>query len=388
MTGSQLQLKPKQVLPCNGRSDATGSFPISGAGEEKWAIGKEKGVLTNQDTELDAFKREIDMRQFAVSLGYEMDRRESWRGSTVLRSGSDKIVVKRNGNGHYVFFSVRDDRDHGTVIDFLQRREHLSLGTVRQTLRPWLGRSAIPSQFPKLEPTTPDRMRVESEYRRMADALRHPYLEHQRRLPASWLSSSRFAGRVRIDRRGNAVFPHFDITGLCGYEIKNQGFTGFASGGKKGLWFSHTGPSDKRLVVAESAIDALSHAVLFPDAEDRTRYASLGGKPNAQQPGLVQATIARLPEGAEIVAAFDADEAGRMLVRVVRLAVASVASRTGRNLIFLVHLPAQEGDDWNQVLQRAAAPEHRQDTKVVQCGVRDVARQRLGVEACTQHQTK
>ena len=59
-----------------------------------------------QDTELDAFKREIDMRQFAVSLGYEMDRRESWRGSTVLRSGDDKIVVKRNGNGHHVFFSV------------------------------------------------------------------------------------------------------------------------------------------------------------------------------------------------------------------------------------------------------------------------------------------
>ena len=307
-----------------------------------------------QDTELEAFKREIDMRQFAVSLGYEMDRPESWRGSTVLRSGDDKIVVKRNGNGHYVFFSVRDDRDHGTVIDFLQRRENLSLGAVRQILRPWIGRLAIP-QFPKLEPTSPDRMRVESEYRRMANALRHPYLEHKRRLPAGLLSSPRFAGRVRIDCRGNAVFPHFDIAGLCGYEIKNQEFTGFSAGGKKGLWFSHTGSSDRRLVLAESAIDALSHAALFPDAEDRTRYASLGGKPNAKQPGLVQSTIAKLPEGAEIVAAFDADEAGRMLVKVVRLAVASVAGKTRRNLNFLVHLPAQEGEDWNQVLQRATA---------------------------------
>jgi hypothetical protein len=358
-------------------------------GEEKRAIGKERYLLTDQDAELDAFKREIDMRQFAVSLGYEMDRRESWRGSTVLRSGSDKIVVKRNGNGHYVFFSVRDDRDHGTVIDFLQRRENLSLGAVRQILRPWIGRSAIPPQFPKLEPTSPDRMRVESEYRRMANALRHPYLEHERRLPASLLSSVRFAGRVRIDRRGNAVFPHFDVAGLCGYEIKNQGFTGFAAGGTKGLWFSHTGPGDRRLVLAESAIDALSHAVLFPDAEDQTRYASLGGKPNAQQPGLVQSTIARLPVGAEIVAAFDADEAGRLLVHVVRLAVASVAGRTGRNLIFLVHLPAQDGEDWNQVLQRTAAPEHRQDkTKFAQGVVRDAERQWLGIEARDQQQTK
>ena len=72
------------------------------------------------DTELDAFKREIDLRQFAASFGYEMDRHESWRGSTVLRRGGDKIVVKRNHNGHYVFFSVRDDRDNGTIIDFVQ----------------------------------------------------------------------------------------------------------------------------------------------------------------------------------------------------------------------------------------------------------------------------
>ena len=78
--------------------------------------------MRNRDSELDAFKREIDLRQFAVSLGYEIDRRESWRGSTVLRRDADKIVVKRNDNGHYVFFSVRDDRDNGTVIDLLQRR--------------------------------------------------------------------------------------------------------------------------------------------------------------------------------------------------------------------------------------------------------------------------
>lgn len=308
----------------------------------------------DRDIELETFKRDIDLRQFAASLGYEMDRRDSWRGSTVLRRDADKIVVKRNHNGHYVFFSVRDDRDNGTIIDFLQRRQKLNLGAVRQLLRPWLGMPSIAApEFPKLEPTAKDRMQVESQYRRMVKAGRHPYLD-ERRLPASLLSSPRFAGRVRIDSRGNAVFPHFDAAGLCGYEIKNRGFTGFAAGGEKGLWFSHTGPGDRRLVLAESAIDALSHAVLFPDAGDQTRYASLGGKPNFKQPGLVQATIARLAKGSEIVAAFDADEAGRGLVEMVRLAVASVPSGTGRtDHIFQVHLPAQEGEDWNQVLKKA-----------------------------------
>ena len=253
-----------------------------------------------------------------------------------------------------MFFSVRDDEDHGTLIDFLQRRQNLSLGAVRQILRPWIGRPAASPQFPGLESTSPNRMHVECTYRRMANAQRFPYLEHQRGVPADVLLAPRFAGRMRIDSRGNTVFPHFDAAGLCGYEIKNCGFSGFAAGGQKGLWFSHAQPDDRRLVLTESAIDALSYAALFADAEDQTRYASLGGKPSSRQAALVQATIAKLPAGAEIVAAFDADDAGRKLVEMIREIVAGIALRMGRSdLIFETRLPADEGEDWNQVLQNA-----------------------------------
>src|SRR6266700_2410268 len=235
----------------------------------------------NEDgRELETFKRDIDVRQVAASLGYEDDQRDSWSGSTVMRRGTDKIVVQRNRNGHYVFFSVRDDDDNGSLIDFLQRRQNLSLGAVRQILRPWIGRPAVSSQIPKLEPAGPDRMRVEGAYRRMADAHRFSYLEHERCVPAAVLLWQRFAGRLRIDSLGNTVFPHFDAAGLCGYEIKNGGFTGFAAGGQKGLWMSHTQPADRRLILTESAVDALSYAALVPNAEDQTRYASLGGKPS------------------------------------------------------------------------------------------------------------
>lgn len=321
-----------------------------------------KGVLGNSAIELDAFKREIDLRQFAVSLGYKIDRRESWRGSTVLRRGADKIVVKRNGNGHYVFFSVRKDDDHGTLIDFVQRRQNLSLGAVRQILRSWIGRPVIPPQFPPLEPTSPDRMRIECAYRRMADVPRYPYLEQDRCVPAGVLLSPRFVGRMRMDSRGNTVFPHFDAAGLCGYEIKHRGFTGFAAGGQKGLWLSHTRGDDRRLILTESAIDALSHAALFPDAEDQTRYASLGGKPSGRQMGLLHAAIAKLPPEAEIVAAFDADPAGHRLAAEIRQVVATVASRMERSdLIFKSHLPTQEEEDWNIVLQNG----HRASSTVL-----------------------
>jgi hypothetical protein len=113
------------------------------------------------------------------------------------------------------------------------------------------------------------------------------------------------------------------------------------------LWFSQTRAEDRRLVLAESAIDALSYAVLFPDAQDRTRYASLGGTPTAKQHDLLQATIVKLAEGSEIVAAFDADPAGRLLVKAVRRALAA----TNAQRILRVHLPTEEGKDWNDVLQ-------------------------------------
>ena len=54
------------------------------------------------------------------------------------------------------------------------------------------------------------------------------------------IADERFAGRIRIDNKGNAVFPHFDAEGLSGYELKNVEFTGFASGGAKALWLSNS----------------------------------------------------------------------------------------------------------------------------------------------------
>jgi hypothetical protein len=212
------------------------------------------------DQELEQFKSAIDLRIYAAGQGYQLDLKESWRGSAVMRHpAGDKIIIKRNSNGHYVYFSVRDDSDNGTIVDFVQHRQQLSLGAVRKELRLWTGGSPVSVRWlPALPKTAKNRMRVEREYVKMREARSHPYLENERAIPASLLEVERFVGRVRMDERGNAVFPHFDREGLCGYEIKNTGFTGFSAGGTKGLWFSHVRADDNRLVFCESAIDALS----------------------------------------------------------------------------------------------------------------------------------
>jgi hypothetical protein len=261
-------------------------------------------------------------------------------------ASGDKIIIKRDVDGHYVYFSVRDDGDHGSIIDFAKRRLGLSLGAVRKELRQWGGlpSSAIPP-YPPLPKVVKDRLRVEREYMRMQDAHQHPYLVNERGIAGEVLSSERFAGTIRIDAHGNAVFPHFDADGLCGYELKNRGFMGFASGGSKGLWMSHIKNDDKHLVFCESAIDALSHAVLFRD--DHARYASIGGKLNPLQPELIRAAVACMPAGPEIVSAMDADRAGRELAEVVRDAVGLCGRPDVR---FRTHEP--EGfKDWNDALR-------------------------------------
>lgn len=82
------------------------------------------------DSELENFKRNIDLRSYAAGQAYQLDRKESWRGSSVMRHpvSNDKVIIKRGMDGHYVYFSVRDDRDNGTIIDFVQHRQGLSLG--------------------------------------------------------------------------------------------------------------------------------------------------------------------------------------------------------------------------------------------------------------------
>ena len=306
------------------------------------------------DAELESFKTGIDLRAYAASQGYQLDRKASWRGTSVLRhpASNDKIIVKRGMDGHYVYFSVRDDCDNGSIIDFVQFRQGLSLGAVRKELRPWTGQPPVPvPSFPVLHKTEKDRMKVEAAYEKMRDATDgHPYLERRRALPASLIADERFAGRIRIDARGNAVFPHFDAEGLSGYELKNVGFTGFAPGGAKALWLSHEFALDTRLVITESAIDALSHAVLFPD--HFARYASIGGKPNPQQPELIRAAAARMPHGADVVAAMDADADGRKLAEIVRQAVAL----TGRaDLHFRMQEP-EGAKDWNDLLRAKPLP--------------------------------
>jgi hypothetical protein len=299
--------------------------------------------VSNDPAELDRFKTEINLSQFAASRGYQLDKRESSRNSAVMRhADGDKIIIIRDGQ-HWVYFSVRGDDDNGSVLDFVMRRDKGGLGQARQTLRRWIGSPPPPRAThyaPDLETCTRDRAAVIRQFSRLQPIHDHPALA-ERGVTRALLEQPRFAGAVLRDPNFNACFPHYDTEGVSGWEIKNRGFTGFAKGGSKGLWFSCISRADQRLVIAESALDALSYAALFPDAN--ARYFSTGGSLSPAQTALIARAMAKMLSPAVIVLATDRDPAGHALAATLQSLAPSSAE---------IRRPLPEvGKDWNDQLK-------------------------------------
>ncbi len=306
------------------------------------------------DHELDRFKRDVNLTEFAAGRGYRLVDREraaegKWRGSTQASVSmrhpdtNDKIIIRRDRDGHWTYFSVRDDRDNGTVVDFLQRRGHAGLGAVRKELRSWLrvDRPKLPIELyrPSVQIQERDEAAAAAAYSN-ARAARCRYLE-DRGISREVAADRRFAEAYRLGDRGNVLFPHRDpATGLVvGFEIKNRGFTSFASGGRKTFWISDARPDDARLVVVESSIDAFSYHQLFP--HQHSRYLSTGGAVGPEALALIGAAIASMPVGAEVVSATDADGGGERLHKQLEVAGGRPLRRHASPL----------PKDWNDYLQ-------------------------------------
>ena len=130
--------------------------------------------------ELEDFKTNINLTEYAAGQGYFLDKKASSRNSAVMRDqAGDKIVITRRPNQHWIYFSVRDDSDNGSIIDFVQKRQAWKLGRIRQELRSWMGGSRAtarphPNLFAQeIEPISKDRAQVLLELARMKSLVFH-----------------------------------------------------------------------------------------------------------------------------------------------------------------------------------------------------------------------
>lgn len=302
--------------------------------------GKERKTWVD---ELERFKVEISLADVAASYGYVLDLRESSQSSLVMRRGSDddKIIVATAPDGHGVYFSVRND-DSGSVIDFVMHREGVTLGGARDILRPWLGSFSFPTAkafLPKPAPIPRDQMALVGQWHRLMP-YHGGYLEERGILPATIAA---FSKNLRVDARRNVAFRHLDRGGLTGWELKNRGFAGFSSGGKKSLFACRLGTQPPvphpRIVIAESAIDVMSFYQIDPAP---SLFLSFGGALSPHQTTLLTDILKCYPD-AEVLTATDADPDGEIFSAFIQ-SIRPDAKRAR----------PPRGKDWNDALLRPA----------------------------------
>lgn len=162
----------------------------------------------------------------------------------------------------------------------------------------------------------------------------HPYLLNERKISSGTLKEARFNRSIKIDSRKNALFPHFNSSGVAGYEIKNEKFTGYAKNGEKGLWYSSNITRADRVVIVESGIDALSHAEI-KNTREETAYVSIAGSMSELQLELIKSVA----DGKEVVIATDNDKNGNHYADQIK----EIASNASREI--------SENKDWNDDLK-------------------------------------
>ncbi len=294
----------------------------------------------NDPSELDRFKRDIDLVDYAQRQGYEV-KKESRRGDWHhLVKDDEHVIVTRKGD-HQVYLNTGDDRDAGSIIDFAKTRGGngygLNLGQVRQQLREYLDGAPAPrreyatppeaarlTSLPVGDPAQEQAAAEERKTRLISEVLGvkkeltdRTYL-HSRGIEDSTLDSPAFQGRIftaQQNEHKNTAFPLYNEQGLASVEQKNEHYKSLLPLPKNGIWVSH--PTEgrdtpvERVVVSESAIDSLSHFQLKHGQDSRnTLYVATSGTPTEAQIALIQRVIDK-QEPKEVVLANDRDAGGR-----------------------------------------------------------------------------
>jgi hypothetical protein len=291
----------------------------------------------NDPNELDRFKRDIDLVDYAQRQGYEI-KKEGKRGDWHQLAKDGEVLIVTKKDDHQVYLNTGDDRDKGSVIDFAKTRggdgRGLNLGQVRQELREYLNDGPAPS---RTYATAPDvaklnslpvgderqaeeerKTRLISEVLGVKKELTDRTYLHSRGIEDKTIDNPAFQGRIftaQQNEHKNTAFPLYNENGLASVEQKNDQYKNLLPLPKNGVWVSH--PTDgkdtpvERVVVSESAIDSLSHHQLKHEKDAKnTIYIATSGTPTEAQIALIQRVIDK-QEPKEVVLANDRDAGGR-----------------------------------------------------------------------------
>lgn len=273
-----------------------------------------------QMQELDRFKQEINLAEYAQTFGYTIDKKKSTKISPVLKKDGDTLVIGQSrSDSHYIYFNTNSDSDKGSVIDFVKNRTNESLGNIRKRLRNWLGMEHPPVEKVEVKVATLDEIGLQLSKDKALTFWNN--IEEQllfrgelRSIPNKYLFNSKASKDVKYD--GNQWY--FSLRDsqdeICGVEIRNKEGQNarVGAGHKKGIFA--VGGQDaeicNKIIITESTIDAKSAEVMAGGATYWSHtFVSIGGNAGIIAEAALKELCERLPN-AEIIIATDNDTAG------------------------------------------------------------------------------
>ena len=284
-------------------------------------------------------KEQVELPELLTHYGYNLKKGEHLgKGKWHVFEGDDTLVVFKGRGNDWMYFNSHDDRDKGSVIDWMKNRVNSGriVGidqqpgrnvwqTVNDHFRAYLN---LPEdQRPKLElppisETAPGEKFL-SIYTKDCRPLEDTTYLESRGIGKATLQNPQFAGRIlnqfyTVQKEGmpaktfvNTAFPAYYEGRVVGLELKGEGYKGQApeSEFSRSLWLSKLseGRPAANMIVAESALDALSYAQLHPG--EKALYASTAGVLTQNKIFEMKRLLneARIPG---IKAAFDNDTQG------------------------------------------------------------------------------
>ncbi|WP_245642374.1 DUF3991 and TOPRIM domain-containing protein [Neokomagataea thailandica] len=282
-------------------------------------MGYTQTYLSNENRM--AIVRGVSCALVLERAGYGFDRRESTAKCLKYRDGiSYPINVVHNGAGWWDTGFAKEDKDGaGDVFDLYRKlnpgaswRETCDAlaGLVGVTPEGalWAQKRAVTT------PVVPPAERWESRKAPWRKGKVWTYLAQERGLPDAIIRRAISTDCLR-DGYHAAWFCHRDAHGnVCGAELRGPDTHLHLTGTVKTLFRFKPKVSAviRRLVVAESAIDALSVAALDPEPSADTLYVSVGGGIGPETEKAIKAHLAEMVTvpGAVLVVATDVDEAG------------------------------------------------------------------------------
>ncbi len=280
------------------------------------------------------------------------------------KAQGERITVKVGPEGYHIYNNHNNDRDKGSVVDFLQQRHpERNLGQVKGMLQEMVPGAKQALDYEKFQaqqvrkaPSAADaRYEALPAAERRAAMVRETMGPNPQLTDASYLlerglsketvSDPAFKGRVFTDQHSerqerlgqaqrNVGFPFYNEKGVQSWELRNRAPEGETDsfkmmmkapgdefGAKNGVWSSNLlagrGSQPERMVIGESPIDMMSkyqteRAAATEAGQDlpNTRYVATGGTPSIEQKAIIQAIIDR-EQPRQVILSNDNDAAGQ-----------------------------------------------------------------------------